>query len=470
MRTVAVAAAPLPSSRSSVSPRAHWPELARLGWPVSVTLLVRVTMRTVDILVVGATVGAVGVAALGIGDAAARLVLMTALGLGAGSVATVSQHLGAGRRHDADVAATQTALIGVVLGVPFAVAGWLGAPAFFRLLGAAPDVARIGVTYLRIVILSAPARMVAVMLTRAAQAASDTRTPMFIRSVGTGTNIALTLLLVPGVGPLPALGVTGAAIGTAIGNTASALILVGWLARGGTALGFSRDGVRAWDVGRRIVRIGWPQVLERNLFAVGAIPLNAIVLTFGTAADAGFQVGRRVMLYGLLPSRGVAVAASTRVGNAVGAGSPGDGDERARSAISLALAMSVPVAAGLLVFAEPVARIFVREPDAVAAGVGWIRAYGVAIALRAVYGVLRGAFQGAGDTRPPLIAGAVGILGFTVGFSWLTGVVLGLGILWVYAGVILDAAVRTGLLGHWFHRGDWMDTPAVTSPSVTSAA
>lgn len=447
-----------------MSPRAHWPELARLGWPVSATLLVRVTMRTVDILVVGMAVGAVGVAALGIGDAAARIVLMTGLGLGAGTVATVSQNLGAGRRRDADIAATQTALLAAALGVPFALAGWLGAPAFFDLLGAAPDVAEIGVRYLRIVIVSAPARLLAVMLTRAVQAAADTWTPMVIRSLGTGLNIGLTVVLVPGLGPAPELGVVGAALGTVAGNVASAAMLVGWLARGGTALGFSRAGLTAWGVGRSIVRIGWPQVVERNLLGLGIIPLNAIVLTFGTAANAGLQVGHRAMLYALLPSRGVAVAASERVGNAIGAGTASAGRERARSAISLAVAVSLPVAVGLIVFAPVVAGWFVSEPDALAAATAWVRAYSVATVVRAVYGVLRGAFQGAGDTRPPLIASAVGILGFTVGFSWLVGIVLGLGIAAVYAGVVLDAVVRTAILGRVYRRGDWLRRSIVEPP------
>ena len=84
------------------SDRSTWPPLLRLGWPVAATGAVRVTMRTVDLLVVGLAVGASGVAALGIGDAATRLVLMTALGFGAGTIATVSQRPGAGRRAAAD--------------------------------------------------------------------------------------------------------------------------------------------------------------------------------------------------------------------------------------------------------------------------------------------------------------------------------------------------------------------------------
>lgn len=437
--------------------RRHWPDLLRLAWPVSTTILIRVTMRTVDVLVVGLAVGAAGVAALGIGDAAARIVLMTALGLGAGAIATISQHTGAGRRHDADVAATQTAVLAVLVGVPFAIVGWLVAPPFFRLMGADPEVAEIGVTYLRIIILSAPARTLAIMLTRAFQGTGDTRTPMVIRTIGTVTNIVLTLLLVPGVWVFPRLGVAGAALGSATGNALSAAILVGWLARGSAALGFSREGLRAWSVARHIVRVGWPQVVERNLFAFAAIPLNAIVLTFGTAANAGMQVGRRVMLYALLPSRGVATAASTEVGQAVGRGAPDEGEERARSAISLAVAISLPVAILLLVFAEPVAGLFLREPETVGVAADWVRVYALATIVRAVYGVLRGALQGAGETRAPMITGAIGILGFTVGFSWLVGVRLGVGLIGVFAGVLLDAAVRTGLLYRVFARGAWLD-------------
>lgn len=450
--------------------RTHWPELFRLGWPVSATILVRITMRTVDLLVVGIAVGAAGVAALGIGDAAARILLMTALGLGAGSIATVSQHVGAGQQDDADVAATQTALLALVIGVPFAVGAWFAAPGFFRLLGAESDVASIGAEYLRIIVLSAPARALAVMLTRTLHGAGDTRRPMVIRSIGTGVNIALTLLLVPGAGFLPRLGVSGAAVGTVVGNVFSALALVALLARGTPRLRFTRRGLTAWDVGRRIVRIGWPQVLERNLFALGAIPLNAIVLTFGTVATAGLQVGRRVMLYALLPSRGIATAASTRVGNAIGAGRPHEGEERARGAISLAVAVSLPVAAALLVLAEPVAGIFLRDASAVGAAADWIRIYAIATVVRAVYGVLRGSLQGAGDTRPPLVAGVIGIGGFTVGFSWLVGVGLGVGLAGVFAGVLLDAFVRTGILGWVFHRGRWLERgPVIPVPAGAPA-
>ena len=433
-----------------------WPRLVGLGWPVSATLLVRITMRTVDILVVGAVVGAAGVAALGIGDAIARLVLFTALGLGAGTIALVSQHVGAGRQDEADVAVTQTGLLALAIGVPFALAGWVVAPGAYRVLGASADVADLGVTYLRVVMLSAPARTLAIMLTRAFQGAGDTRTPLVIRGSGTLLNIALTVLLVPGLAGMPEMGVLGAAVGTVVGNTASATVLVVALLRGWRGLHVRWGAVGRTDVLRRIVTIGWPQVVERNMFALGTLPLNAITLAFGTAANAGMQVGQRLMLYGLLPSRGVATAASSIAGNRLGAGDPEGADRIARGGLGLSVVLAVPVSVLLVAFAVPLARVFVSEPDALAAASGWVRVYAVAVLLRSLYGVLRGSFQAGGLTRPPLLASATGVFVFMVGASWLLGIGLGLGLAGVFAGVLLDPLVRTGMLYRRFRTGEWL--------------
>lgn len=451
--------------------RDTWPELFRLGWPISATLLVRITMRTVDLLVIGAVVGAAGVAALGIGDAIARVVLFTALGLGAGTIATVSQHLGAGDAEGAAVAVTHSSLLAFGLGIPFAIIGWLIAPPAYRILGAAPDVVDLGIEYLRIVLLSAPARMLAIVLTRAFQGAGDSRTPLVIRGAGTLLNIALTVILAPGLLGLPQLGVRGAAIATATGNVASALLLTAALARGWRGLRFSRAPLGDLAPARRILRIAWPQIVERNLYGLGALPLNAITLQFGTAANAGLQVGQRVMLYGLLPSRGAATAASSLAGNRLGGDRADHADRYIRGGLSLAAVVAFPVAVLLLIVAQPIATLFVSEPDALAAATGWVRVYAGATLLRSLYGVYRGAFQAAGMNRPPLIASAVGIVGFTIGASWLLGLGLGLGLAGVFAGVLLDPVVRTAMLWRWFERGEWQQrlvarpTPEIEAPA-----
>ena len=430
-----------------------WQRIADLAWPVVVTGAVRATMRTVDLLVLGMVVGPAAVAAVGIADVVGRVVLQTALGLGAGAIALASQHHGAGHQHEADVVATQSAVLGALFGLPLSLVGWWVADDFFRLLGADEQLVAYGAVYLRVVLLSAAFRVVGMMLARAFQGTGDTRSPMVIRLVGTGTNILLTIALVVGPGPLPALGVLGAAVGTAVGNTVSGVAFLGLLVSRRSNLRFARDGVWAPDTARTILRIGLPQVVERNVYALGDIPLNAILLTFGTAANAGFHIGRRVQQYARMPSRGGATASSALVGNKVGEHHPEEGDRYGRG--SLALTIIVSGAAALLVvpLAGPIAQVFVDDPATIDAATTWIRVLAIGTVFRAAFAVLRGALQAVGDTQSPLYATVMGVVGFALLFSYVFGVLLGMGIVAVYIGVTMDYVVRSVFLYHRYNQG-----------------
>ncbi|MDP9021516.1 MAG: MATE family efflux transporter [Actinomycetota bacterium] len=451
---------PLPATdpEDTIRVPATWPALISLAWPAVATGMVRIAMRTVDLIVVGLVVGASGVAAVGVADTAARLVLMAALGLSAGTVATVSQRYGAGAHDAAADAATQTALLAVTLGALATVGGLLGAGPFFRLLGAGPDVAGPGTAYLRIVLATAIPRVLAIMLARVLQAAGDTRTPMAVRVTATVVNIALTVTLVGGPGPFPALGVVGAAVGTAVGNILGGTALAVVLCSGRARVRLHRAGLRATNVGRRIVRIGAPQVAERTLYALAEIPLNALTLAFGTAANAGFHVGRRVHLFARVPAIGVGVAASALVGtnlgrrDAVAAQRYGDG------AVGLAAVVGLVGAAVLIAAAGPIATAFGGggDPQVHTVMASWVRTYGVATVFLAVYEALRSTMQAAGETRLPLAASAVGIAAFLLGASALMALVLGWGAVGVQAGVVLDAVVRPALLGRWWRSGRWL--------------
>lgn len=437
--------------------RATWPTLYRLAWPASLTGLMRISMRTIDLVVVGAVIGSAGVAAIGIADAATRLVLMVALGLAAGTAATVSQRHGAGDVAGAHAAATQTGLIALALGLAATVAGLLGADAYFRLLGAEGEVAREGATYLRIVLATSVPRLATTMFDRVLQSVGDTRTPMVVRVSATAGNIGLTVLLVPGLGPFPELGVVGAAVGTAVGDVLAGVVMTAVLASGlHPSVGFSRPGLRDFVTGRLILTIGAPQALERSLYAIAAIPLNGLVLLFGTDASAGYNVGRRILLLGVIPNRGVAIAASTMVGNNVGRRDVHAGGQYGQGALVMSAALGLAASVVLLVFARPIASLFAAaEPTATSAIVPWVRAFAVALPFRGLFAVMRGAMQGSGETRYPLYASAVGVLLVLLGGSWLSTQVIGLGLVAMYAAIVADPVTRVAMLGRWWWNGSW---------------
>lgn len=432
-----------------------WRRVLGLAWPIVATGAIRVTMRTVDVLVVGIFVGPAAVAAVGIADVIGRVVLQTALGLGAGTIALVSQHYGAGRHRDANIVATQTAVVAGMLGVPITVLGWWLSDDFFRLLGASDELIDYGVLYLRVVLISATFRIIAMMLVRALQGTGDTRTPMAVRTGATLVNITLTVVLVIGVGPFPAYGVLGAAIGTAVGNTLAGMSMLAVMASRCCRITFVREGLWAPEEAWRILRIGAPQVLDRNLYALGEIPLNAIILVFGTEANAAYQIGRRVQQYARMPSRGGSTASSTLVGNHLGRREPEQSDRHGRGSLALTVVITSALAVALFLFAPLIAAAFGDEPSTLTYATQWIRVLAIGAVFRSTFTVLRGALQGAGDTRSPLYASIIGISGFALLFSYIVGVRLGMGIIGVYAGVTLDYAVRSVILYRRFNVGRW---------------
>lgn len=435
--------------------RDTWRRVFDLAWPVIATGSIRTTMRTVDILVIGVFVGPAAVAAVGIGDVIARIVLQIALGLGAGTIALVSQAYGADRQRYANAVTTQTVVLALVLGVPITAVGWLIAPPFFAALGAERAVAEPGVLYLRVIILTAAFRILSIMSGRALAGAGDTRTPMAVNVGSTAVNIALTVVLVAGLGPFASYGVLGAAVGTAVGNVLAGLAFLGIFASGLFRVSIRPGAIGRFGISREIVRIGTPQVLDRNVYAVADIPLNWIVLLFGTEVNAAFQIGRRVQQYARMPNWGFSTASSTLVGNNLGSGDLAASERYGWGSVSLAVFVTGAFGVALFVFAQPVAAIFTGDALTRGAAVDWIRVLAVATVFQSVFAVLRGGLQGAGDTKWPLYATVVGIGGFTLGFSYVVGVALDVGIVGVYLGVILDYVARSAIVTYRFEGGGW---------------
>jgi len=174
----------------------------------------RTLMRTVDV-VVTAAISPAAVVAVGLADLYARFPLRVGLGLGGGAISLSSQDTGRGATVTRDEAITQAILLGALAGLPFAAFGLLFGPAAIRLLGADPTVVDLGGTYLAVVLLTAPARHIALIAARSLQGTGDTRTPMYVNAVANVGNIVGSFGLGLGYFGLPELGVLGVGAATA---------------------------------------------------------------------------------------------------------------------------------------------------------------------------------------------------------------------------------------------------------------
>jgi MATE family multidrug resistance protein len=430
-----------------------WRRVLSLSWPVMVEQTTRTLMRTVDI-VVTAVFSPVAVAAVGLADLYARFPLWVGLGMGAGAISLSSQDTGSGADANRDEAISQALVVGAVVGVPFAAFGVGFGEAAIGLLGAPTEVARVGGAYLAVVLATAPARHVALIAARALQGTGDTRTPMYVNVAANGLNIAGSVTLGFGLLGAPALSVVGVGIATAAANVFTAVALVAALA------GSWADADLVWPtdlvITKQLLRVSAPSVAEGLVSTLAEFPLNAILLGFGTPVNAGFQIGRRLyqQLTGPL-SRGLYVGASVLVGQALGEGDADGARFDGWATVALGVATVGLFGLALAAVAGPLVSAFTDDPATAEAATGFARVYGLTAAFLVTFSVLQGSLAGASETRIPFVARSSGMAIFTLGFTYVAGVVLGYGVLGAYLGIGLTYVWMALVVVASFYRGGW---------------
>jgi len=437
-----------------------WRRVLSLAWPVMAEQTTRTLMRTVDVFVTGLFSPA-AVAAVGLADLYARFPLRIGLGLGGGAIALSSQDTGRGANATRDEAVTQALVLGALAGIPFVAFGLLFGREAIALLGAPPRVARMGGTYLAVILATAPARHVALIAARSLQGTGDTRTPMYVNVVANVLNVVGSVALGLGTFGAPELEVVGVGLATAGANVFTACVLVVAIAVpsgrfGGpwTAASFVRP--RNPTIARQLVAVSLPRIGEGLVATLAEFPFNALLLGFGTTVNAAFQIGRRAYQQVTGPlSRGYAVAANVVVGQPLGEGDP----ERARfnGWAVCALGLLTVGAVGILValLATPFVSLFTDDSTTLGYAAGFARTYGLVAPFYAFFVVLSGALQGASDTRTPFFARLVGTFGGLLGLSYLLGVGLNHGVFGVYVGIAASYTAMAVIVAVGFRRGDW---------------
>jgi putative MATE family efflux protein len=430
-----------------------WRRVLSLSWPVSTQQVFQTLIRTTDVFVVGLFSPA-AIAALGLADLYARLPLRIGHGLGGGAIALSSQDTGSDATANRDEAITQAIFIGFLVGVPFVLFGLAFGDVALAVLGASPEVAAIGGTYLAIILTTAPARHVAMIGGRSLQGTGDTRTPMYINVASNALNIVGSVVLGLGLGPVPRLEIVGVGLATAFGNlfTATAMVAVIW--GPSTDVGLERPADPT--ITRQLVAVSAPRVGEGLAATIAEFPFNAILLGFGTEVNAGYQVARRIIQQVTAPlSRGYNVAASVVVGQALGEGDPDRARFEGRATAALGLATVGTIGFALFFGANTLVPAFSSDSATVRYAVEFTQLYGLIAPFMVLYIVFAGALQGGSETRAPFVVRTTGMFGFMVGLSYVVGVVLEYGVFGVYVGSFVYYVWLAVVLGASFYRRGW---------------
>jgi len=452
-------AKPPPLSMAIISPSATRLDLMRviwsLAWPAIMSFGLESLVGLIDALMVG-RLGATAVAGVGVGTQILHTVSVLNMALSTGTVALVARHVGANQHAEAEATLQQSIYVALLVGVAIAVPVAIWASPLVAIFQVDAGVREAGVAFIRAIMLGVPAMAVFVVIASGLRGAGDMRTPLLIGALINVVNVAFAYVLIFGKLGLPALGVRGAALASAIAFTVGALLGLAALLRPSSVLRLHR-GRLAPDlaIGRRILAVGSPTGLEQLLMQVGFLLYLGIAAHYGTSAIAAYFIGVRILALSFLPGFGFGVAASTIVGQQLGAGQPESAARSAWEANRLAVVLMSGAGILIFVFAERIAELFIDDAAVVRDAVSFMHVLAVAQPLMAADSTLGGALRGAGDTRFPLITVIVGFYGARLGCAWVAAQILGLSLFWVWAALLGDYVVRAVLKGWRLSSGRW---------------
>jgi putative MATE family efflux protein len=431
------------------------PTLLRLAAPNVAVVVVQATSSTIDAFFVS-RLGADALAGVSLVLPAWMLmVTMSAGGVGGGIASAIARALGAGRRADANALVVHAVLIGLVMTMLFSAGILLGGEALYRALGGSGDTLAAALAYSNVVFGGAVAVWLLNVLASIMRGTGQMLFPATVSITGELLHLALAPALIFGLGPFPALGVTGAGISLVTSYSLRALVLAGYLLSGRAAVALSRGALRLrralfWD----ILRVGLPGSLNAVLTNLNVMATTGLVGSFGTLALAGYGIGTRLEYLQIPLVFGLGTALVTMVGTNVGAGNLA----RARRVawVGAGLAAAVTGSVGLLAALLPWAWIglFSSEPAVLVAGVPYLQIVGPAYGLFGLGLALYFASQGAGRLFWPLVAGFARLLVATAG-GWIAIHWLGGGLPTLFAAIALAfvvfAAIQVGAIkaGSW---------------------
>src|SRR5437867_1266225 len=428
-----------------------------LAIPMVLEMVMESVFAICDVFFVS-RLGADAVATVGLTESLLTTIYAIAVGLSIGATAVVARRTGEHDREGAARAAVQAIVLGVIVAAGLGVAGAALAPRLLALMGASPSVLASGSTFARVMLGGNATIMLLFLINAIFRGAGDAAIAMRVLWFANAINILLGPCFIFGLGPFPRLGVTGAAVATNIGRGAGVLFALSRLWRRESRVAIHRRHL-ALDqaVMLRMLRLSASGTLQTVISTASWMGLIRILSTFGSNALAGYTIGIRVIIFALLPSWGLANAAATMVGQALGARRP----ERAERAVWLAgfynMCFLGVVGIVFVLLARPIVHVFTSDALVLPHAVNALRIVALGFVFYAYGMVLAAAFNGAGDTLTPTLLNFVTFWPWEIPLAYVLAETLHFGPRGVYAAITIAFSTFALLGAIMFRRGRWKE-------------
>ena len=372
-------------------------------------------------------------------------------GLPVAGTALLSQLVGAGQLERARKYAAQLFALALIASLAMAALGYLSAPTVVRLMGAAGDLERLSLTYLRIVFCDLPFVFLYFAVNALLHAQGDTLTPMIL----SGASALLNAILDPIFIFMFGWGLAGAAWATVLSRAVLAVVGSLLLLRSSRRLQPDFTGFRLnKEIVREIVRIGLPSSVGQAGASLGFAAFNGFIAAYGTATLAAYGMVNRITSLVMQPATGMGQALTAIVGQNIGAAQMARVKEAFHKALTVAVLIGIAGCAVLIVFDEPIIYFFMRardDPAVITESLEYLAYVAVSLPFMGIFGTFSGLYQGSGSTRYSM--------NMEMGRLWLVRlpliVLLGRFTNWGSTGIWFSMSfsnVLTCLYGYWVYK------------------
>lgn len=426
-----------------------------LSIPAVLEMIMESIFVIVDLYFVS-KLGADAVATVGLTESILTLIYAISLGLATATTSMVSRRMGEKKEDKASRTAFQAILTGFIVSLVIAVPGTLGSEKILKMMGASSEIVNNMSGYTRIMMGGNIVIMLLFIINAIFRSAGDAAVAMRVLWIGNIINIFLDPCLIFGLGPFPEMGITGAAVATTTGRGTAVLYQFYLL-----AFGKKRIKLKLKHIGfdyriiTRLLRLSTGSIGQNLIGTTSWIALVRIISLFGSEIVAGYTIAIRIVSFVLLPSWGISNAASTLVGQNLGAKKPW----RAERAVMITgwINMILLGIVGIILVAVPAVfiRLFIDDPVVVAAGTECLRIISYGFVAYGFGMVIVNAFNGAGDTTTPLKVNIFAFWIIEIPLAYILAVKMGMNQKGVFIAILIAETLMTLTAWILFRRGKW---------------
>lgn len=430
-----------------------------VAWPLICTNILNVAVGIVDLKMVG-MLGVSSIAAVGMARHVTMMLFVLAIAIGGGASVLIAHAYGAKDQSRVSAVATRSIMY-MVLGALLIMTplGLVYAGPMLGMLGGEADVVTLGEGYLRVLFMGSVFTMLNFAVNAVLLGVGKTKVSLVLLIVMNGLNILFNYMLIFGIGPVPAYGVTGAAMGSVASRALGAVAGL-WIA-------FSpRFPVRAslsylasfdWPLLRQILYLGGPrsgQGIVRNLsrimtlWVIGQLP-------DATRAVSAYSVGMQVKMITSFVGLAFMSAAMSCVGQHMGARRPREAEWSGWTAALMALSLMTPLAAMFVLFPDRIMGFFTGDPAVITMGKTFFIIVALSDPIMAFAFALGGALRGGGDPISPFVSSSVSDLVVTIAAGYLLAVRMNMGIAGIALAMAISSVTRAAPIMWQFSRGKW---------------